>query len=141
MAWLVAAAALLAAPASAQEAAPVAAPAAAAPGCAAERTRLEAEHVAVKGAIADIALGRDRHRQRPRVSAGDVGRAAAGTAAAILLPFGIGALASAGIGASGRQGKGKARTPPPPAPDVPALIERQQAIEARLAALAQGCRQ
>ncbi|HMJ93959.1 MAG TPA: hypothetical protein VK472_07655 [Allosphingosinicella sp.] len=132
---------LFAPPASAAlpAAAPVAAPVAAregAPDCAAvaaERTALEAEHRAVRLAISDIAMGRNRPRRK--ASAGDVGRAAAGTLASLLLPFGLGIAANAAGAAASKSGKkkkkGEAR-PPEPEPDVQALIARQQDVEARL---------
>jgi hypothetical protein len=108
------------------------APAAECAGAAAERAELEAGRAAAKVAIADIATG--RRRTKRKVGAGDVGRAVAGTAASVLLPFGIGALVSAGASAVGGKGK-KTQTPVEPEADVPALIARQQAIEARLAEL------
>jgi len=102
---------------------------------AAEAAELRVQHAAVKTAITDIALGRTR-RKPPKPSAGDVGRAAAGTAASILLPFGIGALLGAGLGMTGKKKRGAAE----PAPDVPAMIEAQAAIEERLAEIeAEGC--
>ena len=105
------------------------------PDCAtfsAERTALAAERETVRLAIADIAMGRT-HRRRP--GAGAAGRAAGGAAASLLLPFGIGLAVNADAAAlqsAGRKKKRKAR-PPAPEPDVPALIARQQAIEASLA--------
>jgi hypothetical protein len=144
-AYLAAAALLLApaAPASAQTLAPSApvpaaeASAPAAPDCAAlaaERTELQARHAEVKATITDLAFGRP-HRRR-HVGAGDVGRAAAGTAAAFLLPFGIGLIVNAGTTAAAKAGKRKRKAAPEPEPDVPALIDRQHAIEERLAELA-----
>jgi hypothetical protein len=137
---LVASAVLAAAcaPAGAAPPVPAAAPAPVA-DCAAERAALQAEHAAVRMAIADVALGRSRPRRK--AGAGDVGRAAAGAAASLLLPFGIGlAVNAAGAAASKAGKKGKKKPPPPPEADVPALIERQHAIEARLAAIAgAGC--
>ena len=138
----VAACALLAA-SPAFGALPVAAPApAAAPDCAAvvaQRTALEAEHRAVRLAISDVALGRNRPKRK--ASAGDVGRAAAGTAASLLLPFGIGLAANAATAAASKSGKKKKR-PPEPEVDVQAMIDRQQAVETRLRELgASGCAQ
>ncbi|HEY0413307.1 MAG TPA: hypothetical protein VGD66_09200 [Allosphingosinicella sp.] len=125
--FLAAAAVLgLAAPAGAQEA----------PSCAsaaAETARLEAERAALGQAVAEIALG--GRRKRHKVTPGEVGGAVAGTAASLLLPFGIGAALSAGVGAAARAGKKK----PPPAPaqaDPAELVARQQAVDARLAELA-----
>ena len=107
-----------------------------APDCAAiaaERTALEAEGRAVRLAISDIALGRNRPKRK--ASAGEVGRAAAGTLASLLLPFGIGMAANAAGAAASKSGKkkkkGSARAPQPE-PDVPALVDRQRAVEARL---------
>jgi hypothetical protein len=126
---------LLAPPVTA--AVPVAVPApatsVAAPDCAAvaaERTALEAEHRAVRTAISDIALGRNRPKRK--ASAGEVGRAAAGTLASLLLPFGIGLAANAAGAAASKSGKKKKAGPPAPEPDVQALIEHQQEVEARL---------
>jgi hypothetical protein len=121
------AAALLAAPADAG------APAAA-PGCAAERSALQAERAALNAAIGDIALGKNRRKRKP--SGGEVAAGVAGTAASVLLPFGVGALLGAGAGAAARSGRRKRPEPPPP--DVPAMIERLRAIDARLAGL-EGC--
>ena len=101
---------------------------------AAERTELEALHVQVKRAISDLALGRPQRRRH--VGAGDVGRAAAGTAASLLLPFGIGIALNVATGAAAQAGKKKHKSAPEILPDVPALIDRQHAIEARLRALA-----
>jgi hypothetical protein len=103
------------------------------PALAAERTALQAEHRAVKQAIADIALGRNR-RHRP-VKAGDVAGAAAGAAAGLFLPLAGSLLVGAGTAAARKSGRKKAAAPDP-GPDVPALIERQRLIEARLAELA-----
>src|SRR4051812_23163026 len=52
----------------------------------AERVRLQAALVQARRSISDIAFNRPQHRRK--VGAGDVGRAAAGTAASVLLPFG-----------------------------------------------------
>lgn len=119
--------------------APVATPApeapAAAPDCAAvaaERGELEALRTQVKRRISDLAMGRPTKRRK--VGAGDVGRAAAGTAASVLLPFGVGFLLNAATGVATRSGRKKG--PPEPQADVPALIDRQHAIEARLSELA-----
>jgi hypothetical protein len=135
---LLASAALLAVPpADAADPANLLAPETAAPaipscdGAAAERTALQAERVLLNRTIGDIALG--RHRPRRKVSGGEVAAGVAGTAASVLLPFGVGALLSAGAGAAARSGR--KRKPAPPAPDVPAMIERLHAIDARLGAL------
>jgi hypothetical protein len=103
-------------------------------GAAAERTALEAERTALNNRIGDIALG--RHRPRRKVSGGEVAAGVAGTAASVLLPFGVGALLSAGAGAAAKSGRRK--KPAPPAPDVPAMIERLHAIDSRLVEL-EGC--
>jgi len=103
--------------------------AAPAPDCvavAAERTELQALRTQVKRTISDLAMGRPTKRRK--VGAGDVGRAAAGTAASLLLPFGVGFLLNAATGVATRKRGG----PPEPLADVPALIDRQHAIEARL---------
>lgn len=130
------AAALLAAPADA--AVPAGAPApvpAAAPSCEAERAALAAERTGLKAALGDIALGKSRRKKR-KPGAGEVAAGVAGTAASVLLPFGIGALLSAGAGAAARSGRKKRPAPPPP--DVPAMIERIRIIDSRLGAL-EGC--
>lgn len=124
-------------PAAASSQPPTPAPPPAAPTCSgaeAERTALQAERTALNGAIGDIALGKSRKRRK--VGGGEVAAGVAGTAASVLLPFGIGALLSAGAGAAARSGR--KRKPAPPPPDVPAMIDRLRAIDARLAALA-GC--
>lgn len=130
------AASLLAAPADAGTPANLFAPApeAAAPcaGAAAERAALRAERAELDGRIGDIALGRNRKKRK--VGGGEVAAGVAGTAASVLLPFGIGALLSAGARAAARSGRKK--TPAPPPPDVPAMIERLRAVDSRLAALA-----
>jgi hypothetical protein len=59
----------------------------------------------------------------------------AGAAASVLLPFGVGALLGAGARAAAKGGRRK-RKPAPPQPDVPAMIERANAIDARLEQLA-----
>lgn len=134
------AAALLSAPAGASEPANLLAPeaAAAAPspcqGAAAERAALLAERAELNGRIGDIAFGRSRKKRK--VSGGEVAAGVAGTAASVLLPFGIGALLSAGAGAAARSGR-KPKPAPPPA-DVPAMVERLRWIDARLAGL-KGC--
>ena len=102
-----------------------------APGCAVEREALRAELAAVRGEIADIALGRSP-RKRKKISTGKAARGAAGAAAGILLPFPF----SLAIGAAGAAAGGSKARPAEPAPDVPALIERQRLVEARLAELA-----
>jgi hypothetical protein len=100
---------------------------------AAERTELQALQVQTRRAISDVAFNRPQRRRK--VGAGDVGRAAAGTAASVLLPFGIGIALTAVAGAATR-GKKKNRAAAEPQADVPALIDRQHAIEARLKELA-----
>jgi hypothetical protein len=129
------AAALLAAPADAAEPASASGPAAAAASCQAERTALQAERAELNRAIGDIALGKSRKKRK--VSGGEVAAGVAGTAASVLLPFGIGALLSAGAGAAAKASRKKKRPAPPP-PDVPAMIERLRVIDARLGAL-KGC--
>lgn len=106
-------------------------PAAAEPSCAAERPALQAERAELNRTIGDIALGKSRKKRK--VSGGEVAAGVAGTAASVLLPFGIGALLGAGAGAAARSGRKK--KPPPPPPDVPAMIDRLRAIDARLKAL------
>jgi hypothetical protein len=125
------AAALLAAPAGSAEPAGLPAPGPVSPcaGAAAERAALQAERAALNRTIGDIALGKNRRKRK--VSGGEVAVGVAGTAASVLLPFGVGALLSAGAGAAARSGR--RRRPAPPPPDVPAMIERLRAIDARLA--------
>ncbi|TFI57954.1 hypothetical protein E2493_12210 [Sphingomonas parva] len=102
---------------------------------AAERAQIAAQLQVLRQEIADIALGK-APRRKVRVSGGDAARGAAGAAAGLLLPFPLGLLAGAGAAAT-KDRKPKAD---PPGPDVPAMIERQQALEARLAELsAAGC--
>ena len=112
------AALLLPSPALAQEVAPS--------DCA-EVASLREEHAAIDGAIGDIAMGKKPKR---RIGAADAGRVAAGTAIGLLLPFPLGAAVSAGTSQLGKSKKARE-----PGPDVPAMIERQNAIEARLQAL------
>jgi hypothetical protein len=113
------------------------------PGLAcADQPRLEAEHQTVKSEIASIALSGSDRRDRRR--AAGAGKIAAGTAAGLLLPFGIGlALRGSMMLAEQADKKARAKRPPPPAPvapDVPALIERQYQLEQQLAELAEnGC--
>lgn len=128
---LLLAAALLAAPADA--AVPVA-PAVPCAGASAERAALQAERASLDAAIGDIALGKSRRKRK--VGGGEVAAGVAGTAASVLLPFGVGALLGAGAGAAARASRKKRAAPPPP--DVPAMIERLRAIDARLAGL-EGC--
>ena len=92
------------------------------------------ERAAINRAIGDIALGRNRKKRKP--SGGEVAAGAAGAAASVLLPFGIGALLGAGAGAAAKAARKKKPAPPPP--DVPAMIERLRAVDARLAEL-DGC--
>jgi len=131
--------AVAAAPARAQ-------PAAAAPdpgGCpaaAAEKSALIAERAALREAVTDLAMGRKKRR---KPGAGAVGGAVAGTAATLLLPFGIGAAVSAGVGAAaksaGKKKRAREAALAPPPPDPVALIERQRAVDSRLDAIATQC--
>ena len=100
-------------------------------GAAAERAQLQAERTALNARIGDIALG--RHRPKRKLSGGEVAAGVAGTAASVLLPFGVGALLGAGAGAAARSGR--KRKPAPPPPDVPAMIERLRVLDSRLAGL------
>ncbi|MFL6846125.1 MAG: hypothetical protein ACJ8ER_14730 [Allosphingosinicella sp.] len=102
-------------------------------GAASQRSALEAERLALRRQIGDIALGRPAKRRKP--SGGEVAGAVAGTAASVLLPFGIGALLSAGARAAARSGKKREAQP---GPNVEAMIERQRWLDARLAQL-QAC--
>jgi hypothetical protein len=128
------AAIVAAAPAPAQDAVPP--PDSPAPSCA-DLPRLEAERSAVRTEITRIAMGGIDRRDRKRGAA--AGKMAAGTAAGLLLPFGIGlALKGTTMLAEAAAKKEKARhpaPPPPPGPDVPALIERQHALDVEIAAL------
>lgn len=123
------AAALVAAPPTAPAPGP-----AAAPSCREERAALQAERAALNRTIGDIALGKSRRKRK--LSGGEVAAGVAGTAASVLLPFGIGALLGAGAGAAAKASRKKKPAPPPP--DVPAMIERLRAVDAQLAAL-EGC--
>ena len=107
----------------------------------AERASLEAERTAINRTISDIALGGAKGR-RARIGGGDVARHAAGTAASVFLPFGLGIAvnAAAALASKAGQKRKKADAPTPPKPDVPALIARVNAIEARLAELKSDCR-
>ncbi len=132
---LLVAAALRAGPADAAvPASPSPAGPAAPSPCAAERSALQAERSELNRTLGDIALGKSRRKRKP--SGGEVAAGVAGTAASVLLPFGVGALLSAGAGAAARSGR--KRKPAPPPPDVPAMIERLRAVDARLAEL-KGC--
>jgi hypothetical protein len=103
-----------------------------------EAATLRTEHALLRRTIADIALGRGNKRKG--ISAAGAGQAVAGIAATLLLPFGIGALASAGASAAIKDSKKRKAKPEAPGPDVPALIARQQEIEDRLGELpAAGC--
>ena len=108
----------------------------------AERTSLEAERTAINRTISDIALGGAKSR-RARIGGGDVARHAAGTAASVFLPFGLGiavnAAAALATKAGGKKKNAEAAPPPSPEPDVPALIARVNAVEARLAELKSLC--
>jgi hypothetical protein len=113
------------------------APAAAWTDCAAlaaERTRLEAEHKTGAAAIADVAMGRKPTKSKGP-SAGQVGEVAAGTAASVLLPFPFGPLLNLGRAAAraAARNKQKQAQPAAPAPDVEAMVRRQNEIETRLA--------
>ena len=104
--------------------------------------RLEGEHLALRTEIADIALsGTDRRQKRRTAGAGKM---AAGTAAGLLLPFGIGLALKGGVMLAEHADKSakakRPKPPPPPGPDVPAMIERQHQLELQLAELARnGC--
>lgn len=117
-------------------------PPAASPGCdaaAAERAALEQERNAVNRAISDIALGGSAGKRGP-ASGGDVARHAAGTAASMLLPFGLGIAVNAAAALASRAGrKGKEAQAARPEPDAAALIARADAIDARLAEMKAGC--
>ena len=112
---------------------------AALPACATERQALTAERSALRTAVSDIATGRwhKQNKKKRKMSGGDAAKAAGSAAASVLLPFPLGLAVSAassagskkGAAAEGELAPGVAR------PDVPALIERQQAVEARLAEL------
>jgi hypothetical protein len=135
--WLVGAiaATLAAAPAASAEQGE------AVPSCA-DAPRLESERLAVKSQITAIAMSGTDRRQKRR--AAGAGRVAAGAATGLLLPFGIGlALKGTMMLAEHADKQAKAKRPKPPAPpepDVPALIERQHALELQLAELAgNGC--
>lgn len=101
-----------------------------------ERAQLEAEGAAIKRSISDLAFGRTP-KVKKRAKAGDVGQAVLGTAASVLLPFGVGAALNLGVSAARRSGQeqdkpGEAPSVAP-APDVPALIAREAVIRQRLA--------
>ena len=108
----------------------------------ADRPRLEGERLALRTEIADIALsGTDRRQKRRTAGAGKM---AAGTAAGLLLPFGIGLALKGGVMLAEHADKSakakRPKPPPPPGPDVPAMIERQHQLELQLADLARnGC--
>jgi hypothetical protein len=126
-----------AAPAAAQERSSAAIPV----HCAADKAALEAERAAIKTLIADIATGRwhKQNRKKRKLSGRDAARAVGGTAASVLLPFPLGAAVNAAASAGkGRKKDGEAALAPGvEEPDVPALIARQQAVEAQLAHI--GC--
>ena len=121
-------------PAAAPSAPPVAPGARAHPalrgctGAAEERAALQAERADLDRRIADVALGKGPKR---KVGGGDVARGVAGTAATILLPFGLGVAVNAGTTLATRAGKKKKAA----APDGASLIARQEAIDSRLRAL------
>jgi hypothetical protein len=130
-----AAALLLSGPAAAAEPVDLLAPEP--PACeaaAAERAALAAERAAIDETIGDIALGRSP-RKRRGPSGAAVAREVAGAAASALLPLGAGLLVRAGVAAAGRK-RGKAK-PAARGPDVPAMIARRHAIDARLFELAE----
>ena len=104
---------------------------AAAPG---EQAALEAERAQIRRALVDMALGK-APKKKKKVSGGDVGRAAAGVAAGVLLPFPLGAAVNAGTQAIGGGKKREAAPPPGPNGAAVALIDRQREVEARLAEL------
>jgi hypothetical protein len=103
---------------------------------AAERAQLEAEGAAIKGTISDLAFGQTPKRNR-RAKAGDVGQVVLGTAASVLLPFGVGAAVNLGVSAARRSGQKRDKPRDglsvASAPDVPALIAREGVINQRLA--------
>lgn len=113
-----------------------------APLACSDRPRLEAERLALKTEITNIAMSGSDRRDKRRVAG--AGKMAAGTTAGLLLPFGIGlALKGTMMLAehADKQAKAKRPKPPlPPGPDVPALIERQHEVELQLAGLVEkGC--
>jgi hypothetical protein len=126
-------------PAPAQETPPSSEPPAL--GCA-DRPRLEAERDAIKAEITRVAMAGSDRRARRRGAA--AGKMAAGTAAGLLLPFGLGlALKGTTMLAEAADKQARAKRPPPPAPpepDIPALIEREHQLDLEIAALAgNGC--
>ena len=107
-------------------------------GIQAERASLEGERTALNRTISDIALGGGG--RRTRIGGGDVARHAAGTAASVFLPFGLGIAVNAATAiASKAEGKRKKADAAPPEPDVPALIARVNAVESRLTQLKSLC--
>ena len=113
---------------------------AAAPGCA-DQPKLQAEQAALKRTITTIALGGSDRRDRRRGA--KAGKMAAQAVVGLFIPFGIGLAVGGGVAlaeAADKQAKSKRpKPPPPPEPDVPAMIARQQQVEADLAALAAIC--
>ena len=128
---LIFAAAVLAAPVRSQEPAQ---------SCVEERAQLQEERVAISRSLGDIALGRGP-KPKKRLKAGDVGQAVLGTAASVLLPFGLGTALSLGLFATRKSAREEEKAAPVAAePDVSALIAREGQIDERLAAIdADGC--
>ncbi len=103
---------------------------------AAERAQLQGEGTAINRTITDLAFGRTP-KLKKGVKAGDVGQAVLGTAASVLLPFGLGAALNLGVSAARRSGQERDKSSQVPSvaptPDVPALIAREGVIRQRLA--------
>jgi hypothetical protein len=121
-------------PALAQESVP------SGPACA-DRPALEAERAALKSQITGIAMAGSDRRQRRRSA--QAGKMAAQAVVGLFIPFGIGMAVGGTVAlaeAAEKQAKAKRpKPPPPPEPDVPAMIARQQSIEAQLVKLASAC--
>ena len=121
-------------PAQAQDAGP------SAPTCA-DRPSLEAERAALKSRITGIAMAGSDRRQKSRSA--QAGKMAAQAVVGLFIPFGIGMAVGGAVGlaeAADKHAKAKRpKPPPPPEPDVPAMIARQQDVEAQLASLATAC--
>jgi hypothetical protein len=93
---------------------------------------LRQEKAGLDRTIADIAMG--KARKKPKKRGATAARAAAGTAASILLPFPLGVAVNAGAEAAARSGR-KAKVKPP-APDLHAMLARGEEIDTRLRNLA-----
>jgi len=109
--------------------------------CLAEKQALAAERTALRTVIADIATGRwhKQNKKKRKLSGGDAAKAAGGAAASVLLPFPLGLAMNAVSSANKKKTKGEDDLAAGVIePDVPALIARQQAVDARLAELG-GC--